>query len=935
MSTMRFTLLGPVSVWADGAPLDVPDGRPALVLATLLAARGETATPDRLIDALWDEPPVSASANLRTYLARVRRALGEHAERLTRTNVGHALRILPGELDLDRFVSAVEAVKDGQLKTSPDDAADRLRDALDIWSGSVAGEGLQRFGAMGRFLDALDEQRLLTVERYAAACLAAGRHQAATEAIGPVVRRHETRETAWWLLIRGLHESGDRNEALRVWKLASQTLRAELGVDPSARMRQLLDRIKAGPAERAGARDIPAPVATVRRDLLPPARQLFGRSELLGQIIDAATKPGVVLLHGVAGVGKSALAVGAAHNLADSFPDGRTYLDLCGSTPGLAPMSPEEVATSLLRMFGVEEREGSLGYSLAALTKHLADRRVLVVLDNARDAGQIRAVLRALARATVILTSRAPLPSIEATSLPVGVLDEQSAIQMVGQLGGQERVTEAPDAARTLVRLCGRLPLALRITGARLAAHGVLPIQAMVERLSDEQHVLDELTVDDLEVRSSLALMVEHLGAQPHGADAVRLFSYWGVARVPELGHILAQALLGGDAQRARLALDRLASSGLIETHGQHRYRLHDLVRLYAAELGSRDPVEREGVVHGTRSYLLGGARRARDVIRADPYRVTDVFTRDDLSPAVLEGTDDAMAWFEAERPNLVAAARFAHEEGTPEGHLFASRLSSGVYPFLPMRGYYRDLKEIATLGLASAAVTGHRADEAHNRVYLAAALSRMGAGDEAVHELRQALQIRRDLGLGEQVAVTLDHLGYALAAAHRLHEARDAFLEALALHRQGAPDESLGVSLNNLADLLLQLGEVDEALPYLTESLDLRTRIGDHVGVAITTLTIAQAHAGAQRYDDAFDWLATALALARQTGNRESEWRALKVRGELFTALGRTDDALTDLYAALDLSTLVEDDVGTAEVRQLISNVATDAGDGAREQAR
>lgn len=197
MSTMRFTLLGPVSVWADGAPLDVPDGRPALVLATLLAARGETATPDRLIDALWDEPPVSASANLRTYLARVRRALGEHAERLTRTNVGHALRLLPGELDLDRFVSAVEAVKDGQLKTSPDDAADRLRDALDIWSGSVAGEGLQRFGAMGRFLDALDEQRLLTVERYAAACLAAGRHQAATEAIGPVVRRHETRETAW------------------------------------------------------------------------------------------------------------------------------------------------------------------------------------------------------------------------------------------------------------------------------------------------------------------------------------------------------------------------------------------------------------------------------------------------------------------------------------------------------------------------------------------------------------------------------------------------------------------------------------------------------------------------------------------------------------------------------------------------------------------
>lgn len=934
MSTMRFTLLGPVSAWADGAPLDVPDGRPALVVATLLAARGESATPGRLIDALWDEPPVSASANLRTYLARVRRALGEHAQRLARTQVGHALRILPGELDLDRFTSAVEAVKDSQLKTAPDDAADRLRDALDIWSGSVAGEGLPRFGAMGRFLDALDEQHLLTVERYAAACLAAGRHQAATEAIGPVARRHETRETAWWLLIRSLHESGDRNEALRVWKLASQTLRTELGVDPSARMRQLLDRIKAGPAERAGVREAPVPAVAVRRDLLPPAPHLFGRTELLSQVVASAAEPGVVLLHGVAGVGKSALAVGAAHDLVDSCPDGRTYLDLCGSTPGMAPMSPEEVATSLLRMFGVEEREGSLGYSLAALTKHLADRRVLVVLDNVRDAGQIRPVLRALARATVILTSRVPLPSIEATSLPVGVLDEQSAIQMVGRLGGQDRVTEAPDAALTLVRLCGRLPLALRIAGARLAAHGPLPIEAMVERLSDEQHVLDELTVDDLEVRASLALMVEHLSAQPHGTDAVRLFSYWGVARVPELGHPLAQALLGGDARRARLALDRLASSGLIEVHGQLSYRLHDLVRLYAAELGARNQAERAGVVHRVRSYLLGGARRARDAIRVDPYRVDDVFADDDLSPVAFTDADDAMAWFEAERPNLVAAARFAHDEGTPESHLFASRLAAGVYPFLPMRGYYRDLKEIASLGVASIAVTGDRADEAHNRVYLAAALSRMGAGDEAVQELRLALQIRRDLGLDRQVAATLDHLGYALAAAHRLHEARDTFLEALALHRQGAPDEALGISLNNLADLLLQLGEVDEALPYLTESLDLRTRLGDHMGVAITTLTIAQAHAGAQRYDDAFDWLGTALAMARQTGNRESEWRALKVRGELYSALGRGDDALTDLYAALDLSTLVEDDVGAAEVRRLISNVATDPGDGTREQA-
>lgn len=921
MSTLNLTLLGPVSASAPDEPLLIGNGRPLLLLATLLSARGQTVTPERLVDALWEDPPPSARANLRTYVARVRRGLGPQADRLVHTAGGHAFEVRPGELDLERFTAMLESVKDSQLRTEPHRAAARLDEALAEWSGPVAAEGLPRHGAMGRFLDALDEQHLLTVERCAAAHLAAGDHQSAVDRVGPVVRRHETRETAWWLLVRALHESGDRNEALRVWKLANQTMRTELGVDPSPRMRQLLERIKSGsadrPADRRADRPVPPRAAGAGpRDLLPPAPDLVGRDELLAQLVTLLPGPGPVLLHGVAGAGKSALALRAAHDLSARFPDGRTYLDLCGSAPGLAPMSPEEVAVSLLRVLGVEQAAGSLGFSLAALADHLADRDVLVVLDNVRDAGQVRPVLQALSGASVIMTSRVPLASIEAVRLSVGTLDEESAVRLVGHLAGSDEDT------RRLVNLCGRLPLALRIVHARLMAPGGVPVPSLVERLGDERHVLDELAVDDLEVRASLALMVEHLADQPDGAEAVRLLAAWGVARVPDLTRTLAGALLGPDATAPGRAFDRLASSGLLEPHDGDRFRLHDLVRLYAVELGHDGaPEARSSVEHRLRCYLLEHGRTARDAIRPDPYRIRDAFTRD-ATPAHVTTTDEAMAWFERERANLVAAARAAHAAGGTDAHTFAARLAAAVYPFLPMRGYYRDLREIATLGLESASSTGDAVDEASNRTYLAAALSRTGAADEAVTELERALEVRRTLGDVGPLATTLDHLGFALAAAHRLHEARDAFLEALSLHRAHGPGEALGVSLNNLADLLLQLGEVDEALGVLTESLELRVRHEDHVGIAITTLTIAQAHAGAQRYDEALDWLARAVELARSTGNRESEWRALKVRGELHTVLGRTDDALADLGTALALSQGFDDEAAAAEVRLLIAEV-------------
>lgn len=938
--TSHFVLLGPLSVQGDEGPSILPAGRPQAVLAALLLAHGVWLSADRLAASLWDEPPRSAAANLRTYVSRLRAALGPYRERLVSSPAGYAFRVEPGELDLDRFSELVTAARQDERSGAPARAADRYAAALGLWSGDAA-ERLPRFGALGRALDALEEQRRATVERYAQCCLTAGRYAAAVDALRPLVAAEPGREIGWELLVAAHLRAGDRSGARAAWTGAAAALRAELDREPGAVLHELGDQLGACPdppsptapdaapdaGPDAGPVAGPDPRPVVAGDgaavsMLPAAVELIGRDALVADLTARLRSRAVVALSGPAGVGKSALAVGVATALAGDHPDGALYLDLCGTSPGLVPMTVAESATALLRALGTGATTGTLGAALAELTLRTAGRRVLVVLDNAVDAGAVRRLLPALRDATVLVTSRTALSTLDLEHVAIRALAPDCAVALLARYAGA-RVAAAPAEARRLARLCGGLPLALRIVGARMVDHPEWTVADTVARLGDERYRLDELASDDLAVRSGLAVTCRLLADRPAGAAALTVFDRWGACCVPVLDPDLARVLLGGAAgprpmPEARAALDRLAEAGLIEPCGPDRYRVHDLVRIYALERGQAR-ADRAEVLHAARRYWLTAVRRARDTLRPNPRRTPDEFT--EVTPTVrFAGHTQAQDWLEAQRAGLLAAARLAGQERSADGDRFTVRLSAELYPFLPMRGYYRDWHGLAELALAAARRRRARPEEATALTHLSVARARLGEVDAAVAGLRQALSLCEAEGDRRATAVTLDHLAAQLAAAGQLAEARSCFQRALPIHRQQDDPRSVGVTLNNLADVLLQLGETAPALGHLEESMRLRRTVADELGLGITMLTIGQVHARNDDRPQAYRWLGDALELARRTGNREAEWRALTVRAEVHRADGRPDRARADLAAALALSEHIRDRAGIDQVRRALA---------------
>jgi DNA-binding SARP family transcriptional activator len=385
MKALEFSILGPVGMKLDGRPVSLPPGRPLALLTALLIGRGQLSV-DRLATALWDSPPVSALPNLRTYAAQLRRVLDRHRDRLVRAGDGYALTVQPGELDLQEWESALADARQAAKLSRPAEAADLLTAALALWTG-VAAEGVPRRGPVGRSLDTLDQARFNAMERYAQACLDIGRFDQAVDCLRPLLADQPTREVAWHHLVLALARAGDRGSALEAYSAARHALVTELGIEPGAELRELQHLLLRDTADdpRAAKGTQAAPIEAVAATL-PPDTELVGRDGLLAGIVDQLSEPGVVALHGPAGVGKSVLALRAAWELTPRYPGGQLYLDMCGSSPGLTPMALGEALGSLLRALGARTVAGSVAEDLASLSTSLAKRRAVVVLDNVVDA---------------------------------------------------------------------------------------------------------------------------------------------------------------------------------------------------------------------------------------------------------------------------------------------------------------------------------------------------------------------------------------------------------------------------------------------------------------------------------------------------------------------------------------------------------------------
>jgi DNA-binding SARP family transcriptional activator len=607
-------LLGPLAVSLDGRPVRLPAGRLQTLLAVLAMRAGETVSVARLAAAMWDgDLPADARRTVQTYVARLRSLLG--AELVAPRPGGYVLRAEPDQVDALRILRLLDAAA-----AAPEPSVERARlaEAIALWRGAPF-DGIRSTWLEDSEAPRLVEGYLAAVERRVDLDLADGRHGELVAPLRELVGQNPLRESLWMRLLVVLHRGGRQAEALERYETVRVRLAEELGTDPgpdlerihadllAGRVPEVSEGVRAAAARRQVPRQLPVTSNrfTGRESALATLAELFGEA-------DGPARRGVAIcvVSGMAGVGKTALAVHSAHRLAERFPDGQLYVDLHGATAGLRPLAPLEVLGRFLRALGVDPGAvpTDLEEASGLFRSRVAGRRLLLVLDDAADAAQVAPLLPASPGCGVLVTSRRVLPALDgAAHLHLDVLSPGEALELLGRLAGQGRVAAEPEAAAELARCCGYLPLALRTAGARLAARPNWPVRALADRLADARRRLDELELAEVGVRARFAVSFEQLraGNDPVDRSAAEAFGLLGVLDGPEVGVPLVARLLDVADDTAEQVLERLVDAQLLETPAPGRYRLHDLPRLYARELACQRHPRSELAAALTRAGVL------------------------------------------------------------------------------------------------------------------------------------------------------------------------------------------------------------------------------------------------------------------------------------------------------------------------------------------
>lgn len=592
---MQVRLLGPVQLRDRDGP--VPIGpRVRVVLAALALSPGRAVSVDRLVAAVWPEhPPATATAQIQACVSALRRALSRTGlparDVIVTIPPGYMLSAGPDQVDVLRFDRELARARDAADSGDADQAAGLLRDALAQWHGHA----LEGFPGLAAEATRLEQRRVGAVEQRVDADLACGRHFELIPELTSLVAEYPLRERFSGQLMRALHRSGRRSEALEVYQETRRALIEDLGLEPGPELQRVQREILVaadpdpGPAPRDRLRSSPPGEPS---PLPAGVADFTGRRRQVAEVIEAITGAewpcsamATVAITGPGGAGKTTLAVHVAHRLRARFVHGRLYADLHGS--GAAPAEPVEVLGRLLRRLGVESRSlPDREEERAELFRARLDgRRVLVVLDDAADEAQVRPLLPGSATCAAITTSRRRLTGLPgAARVEVGPFTSAHAVELLGRVIGGARVAAEPPAAERIADLCDRLPLALRIAGARLAARPHWTLDLLARRLADERRRLDELVHADLEVRGGIGRDYERLSPV-----ARRAFRLLGLLDDGRLSAGSAAALLDVVVTEAENLVEELLDARLLEivgpdASGRTRYRFPGLVRAYARE---------------------------------------------------------------------------------------------------------------------------------------------------------------------------------------------------------------------------------------------------------------------------------------------------------------------------------------------------------------
>ncbi|MFD0817910.1 ATP-binding protein, partial [Micromonospora zhanjiangensis] len=662
------------------------------------------------------------------------------------------------------------------------------------------------------------------------------------------------------------------------------------------------------------------------RQLPPDPAAFVGRVAELRTVERACTAadgprtgPAVVVLHGPAGMGKTTLAVRAAHRLASHYPDGQLYLDLQGGASGRPGLDPLSALGQLLRALGVPAGNVplELGEAAARFRSETAARRLLVVLDGATGAPQVRSLLPAGRGCAVLITSRRPASTLDALRVRLDRLSDAEGRQLLDTLCGDGRPTADPDASNRLVTLCDGHPLALRIAGARLAARPDWSVAVLAGRLDDERERLDELCADDLAIRSSFWNTYRHLldSADPDDRTAAAAFRSLSLLRMPEIPLPLAAVTIGVPHRRALALLDRLTEAHLLDAVGAARFRFHDLLRLYGMELAdAADPAaERQCAVQRGLTAFLTTVLRAGQLLR--PLRVADLAA----GPTVVElGTlDDAVRWVDRELAGIIVAARQACDTAPRLSRLCLEAIPS-LTVWLQKHNRWAEADALVAVCERAAALLDDDVARATVLPLRATLHWRGGSPEAACGALESALRLWRRLGHREGEGRALQNLGWFHHRTGSPRRAADLVRSAVGLLDDANP-VWLAMALHNLAEIEFELGDFPAAGEHLTRCLAMRHEHGDAVGEAITLVALGRTHSQLGRHRDALTELTAGLRLCRRTGNREDEWEALLSRSEVYLRTGDVASAQRDGTEALALARACGDRYGeAAALRQL-----------------
>jgi DNA-binding SARP family transcriptional activator len=926
---MEFRILGPVEVWDGAQRLDLGGPKPHALLAVLVVNANRVVSTDQLVDELWGEAPPPTARNLiQGYVSRLRQALHRSRDGNAPTPVlatrpsGYLLHVEPGELDRDCFerltAEARRATADGDLER----AAERWRAALAVWRGpalaGAASEALQRTAA-----PCLEEARLVALEECLEVELRLSRHGELVGELEALVGAHPDRERLRRQLMLALYRSGRQAEALAVYRGTRQFLVQELGVEPSRSLQDLEQAILRADAALEPVR--PAADGPRRRPTLPvgPCQlppdidDFTGREVAVAEVqrlLEGERVSAIVIsaIAGKAGVGKTALAVRVAHRLRSRFADGQLYVNLRGAEA--QALDSSDVLAGFLRALGSEGGVIAEGLEERArqYRSRLADRRVLVVLDNAASEAQVRPLLPASPGCAVLVTSRAPLSGLEAAHpLTLDVLEADQAVELLAKLAGPRRVAAEPEAAQAIVRLCGYLPLAVRIAGARLASRPHWRLALLAERLADERRRLDELATGDLEVRASMALSY-----QGRNQEERRLFCLLGLLVAPSFPAWVAATLLEAELAEAEGLLERLVDAQLVEAAGedqagQLRYRLHDLLRLFARErlhaevpaLARRASLER---LHGAYLALAEGGATVLEPSGLERYGSDPARGQRVDHPAAMTVEQYPLGWFEAERPSLIAAVEQACHAGFWEP---AWRLADVLAGFFQLRAHWDDWQHTHVLGLTAARRAGDRDAEGCILVSLGDlhGYHRYRIND-AICYLQQGLAVFRETGNRRGKLQCLLSLGEMRRMQGRFDDATALLEQGLAGFQQLGARNWEALALFYLGDVHRQQGRLDAALACLEQSLTLMRAIGDRSWEAPILCRLALAHSLRGRFGEAVACLDQSLALVRAVGDRHGETWVLQSFGEVHLRRDCLEDAADCLEQSLTLARAIGD---------------------------